>query len=384
MRKYLIIVVLILGGIWQLTAGRQTMGNRVLFGENTTRMPVCDSNTVRVFMDKNGDYYPPGIFINDNTLYKSGGALRDWYRQNPGSFDTICTKFGIPAISNINDRVALLNKKICLRFADLLNQQSGKQLFMLVHGFRKRAYDKPDLFTYLATTDNEILKKTISNMTPGNNNIYIEIYWDACYFKPAKALKDEGFIIFRDQAVENANNVGLALRQFVTDLNTRDLNIVTHSLGARVACNILFNLTSAATLYPMIPTDKKVKTCFIAPAIGSGLFENFYQRSRAGLPVPNPDNYEICVAYNRYDYLLRKEGRILGITFSNRGATAFANTSLGCDYNNDIKKLQDMFAAQFRSTKPPLMVDVTAGKSMMNHLVKSYCNNPKFRNLKWF
>ena len=382
MRKYIFVILVILGSVWQLTAKKQATGNRVLFGENNTRMDPADSNTMRIFIDRNGDYYPPGIWISDKALYKSGGSLRDWYRQNPDSFNAICGKFGMPASGDLASRVVQLNEVICKHYATITNQKSNKRVFMLIHGFRKRAYDKPDLFTYLATTDNEILKETIGSMTPGKNIFYLEIYWDACYFKPAKALKEEGFVIFRDQAVPNANHVGAALRQLVTDLDTHEINIVTHSLGARVACNLLFNVSAAPASSLMIPQNKKIKICFIAPAVASEIFENFYQRSQTDT-MGKPDNYEIEVVYNRYDYLLLKQGRILGIKFSDRGATAFANTSLGCDYNGDIKKLQGLFATKFTNTNPPTLIDVTAGKSMMNHLVKSYCHNPKFRNVRF-
>ena len=384
MREYLIFGLLMFCCVLRLSAKKQLTGNIVLFGENTKKMSACDSNTLRVYMDKNGDYYPPGIFINDDALYKSGGSMRDWYHQNPDFFNTVCQKFNVPERNNIDDRMTFLNKTICLYYANIINLQPNKHVFMLVHGFRKRAYYKPDLFTYLATTDNTILKETINNMTTEDNNIYLEIYWDACYFKPAKAMKDEGFVIFRDLAVANANKVGLALRQLIIDLNTQKINVVTHSLGARVACNLLFNVNSVDESYPMIQADKKVKVCFIAPAIGSELFENFYHRSAKLEPATSTDNYEICIVYNRFDYLLRKQGRILGITFTNRDATAFANTSLGCDYNNDINRLKYMFKTQFRNTKPPTIVDVTRGKSITNHLVKKYCKNPKFKNLLWY
>lgn len=384
MYKYYITIgitaLLIVCGVLQLMAKRPATGNMVLFGENTTRMSPPDSNTIRVFMDKNGDYYPPETFINDKALYKAGGTLRDWYVQYPDSFSVICNKFSVPASDVVSDRVAMLNNAICKHYAGIINGQRQKQLFMLVHGFRKRAYTKPDLFTLLATTDNDALKKTLSKMMPEKSNLYLEIYWDACYFRPSKALKAEGFIIFRDQAVPNANKVGQSLRQLVAMLDAGTLNIVSHSLGARVACNLLYNVTPDAAVYPT-PATKKIRACFIAPAVGHDIFENFYQRSGA---VPGTDNYEVSIVYNRYDHILRKEGRFLGITFINHTALGFVNTSLGCDYKGDIKKLQELFSKNFSSTRTPLVIDVTHRRRVTNHLVPKYCKSPRFRELRVF
>lgn len=375
MLKYLLIVLIVVFGVLQLLAKKPNTGNMVLFGENTTRMQPPADNVVRVFMDKNGDYYPPQIFIDDRQLYKAGGTLAGWYRQYPDSFNRICKQFGVTGTDDAGAMMRELNQQICRYYANIINRQNNKQPVMLIHGFRKRAYTKPDLFTYLASTDNEILRETLSKMTPLRNNFYIEIYWDACYFSPGKALKDEGFIIFRDKALPNANKAGVSLRPLVEMLENPRLDIVSHSLGARVACNMLYNIPGTSTSYPT-PQNKHIKACFIAPAVGSEIFKDFYNRT-PNTP-PRPDNYEVCIVYNHYDYILRKEGRILGITFTNRTATAFANTSLGCDYQGDIQRMQDMFSSQFGYTKKPLFVDVTKGKKMTNHLVKNYCTNSKF------
>lgn len=382
MLKYLLIVLIVVFGTMQLLAKRPNTGCMVLFGENTTRMLSPADNVVRIFLDKNGDYYPPGIFINDEQLFDAGGTLQDWYKQYPDSFDRIRRQFNIPVSGDFTAAMQVLNRQICLYYANVINGHTRKQPVMLIHGFRKRAYTKPDLFTYLASTDNEILRETLSKMTPSRNNLYIEIYWDACYFSPGKALKDEGFIIFRDKALPNANNVGLSLRQLVTMLGSKRLDIVSHSLGARVVCNMLYNLTNNTSNYST-PSDKHIKACFIAPAIGSEVFGGFYNRGE-NVRVPSPDNYEVCIVYNRYDYILHKNGRVLGVSFANRTATAFANTSLGCDYNSDIQLLKDMFGSKFANTKPPLLIDVSMNKSMKNHLVKSYCKNPKFMMVQQF
>src|SRR5690606_35271968 len=139
-------------------------GTMVLFGEHTKRMKEADGNTVRVFLDKNGDYYPPGLFINDVELYTAGGTLHNWYKQYPGSFDSVCNALNVLPSVDFNLRLQWLNNAICQYYANIVAQAGNKQPVLLIHGFRKRAYTKPDMFTYLASTDNEILRETISKL----------------------------------------------------------------------------------------------------------------------------------------------------------------------------------------------------------------------------
>jgi hypothetical protein len=83
----------------------------------------------------------------------------------------------------------------------------------------------------------------------------------------------------------------------------------------------------------------------IAPAIGGiESFENYWNRNTS-LNFKEKDNYSWYILYNEKDFALRKKDSKMGLF--GPGCVNYGNTTLGCNHQNEIEKLQRLFNKQY-------------------------------------
>jgi hypothetical protein len=302
-------------------------------------------NVVRIFMDKDGNYYPD-IYIRDRALIKNHNSLSEWYRNNINAFDILCKKYEIPQ-GTFEQKLDQLNDAIANNLVIEINtKSSGCDIVnVYVHGFSKKAYGCR-LIDRHSTGDNKKLEISMSGKT-NKKLFFVEVYWDSKFINVFfGAHKSKGYYIYRDYSISNALHVGLSLRKVISNIQTPQLNIITHSSGAIVACEILFNAdTVNPYLQTVIPTpiQQHIKTCMIAPSMSAAIFDTYF--SRAGNVIkPQNDNYLLSVVYNRNDFVLNKNLPFMFFKIMNHTAEDIIPTTLGCDYKNELQLLQKKVA----------------------------------------
>jgi hypothetical protein len=363
--------------------------NAIVFGERTKWLEEDQINTVSVFMDKNGFYYPD-IYIADEDLINSNGELRTWYKKNIQILDSLCNSYNIRSVSTTEEKILLLNDSICMGIVRKINAKKSnyRNIYVNIHGYRKKAYGKRERFTTKSFEDNKLIESAFGNSC-NENNFFVEVYWDSRYIPPTQAVSKGILKVFQNDAIPIANTVGLSLRKLVPYIDTENLRIISHSLGSRVTSELLFNangLPEETTIMP--PRQKHIKICFIAPAIGSELFKNFYSRGNITLDKNMNDNYALAIAYNPEDIILLKYYWYWGIIpVINSKATEFGNTSLGCDHDHDIEKFLLLFANEFKYTKQPEVFNCyeKTAKRKYTHMVNSYVKSKAYGSvIKFF
>ncbi len=318
----------------------------VRFGKHSKKNGIITDNVVRIFLDKEGSYYPESI-INDHSLRKNNNSLRNWYSTHRNEFNGICSNLGIPA-SAFNEQLDSLNRKLARNITSEINNKSkGYDIVNVsIHGFSKKTYGIRIIDRH-STGDNKKLEQALQVNTK-KKLFFVEIYWDASYLGVFRsALANKGYKVFRDSAQPHAINVGLCLRKVIANINSERINIITHSLGARVACELLFNAetNNNAQENEATPMQSRIKICMVAPAIGSELFKNYYKRGKITKnPNVGRDNYELSIVYNTNDIVLNKSIPLPIYHLGNLTAYDIAKTALGCDCGNDIDSLETLLA----------------------------------------
>lgn len=348
--------------------------HHALFGERKYKWTVQD-RTVRIFIDKEGLYYPD-MYINDKELKRSNGSLRDWYHRNPSMLNAACKMYKVDSSgSDVDAIVERLNDAIIKATAETINinMRHFSTLNVLVHGFRRKAYNTFPGFTPSSRKDYQKMAGALTIGT-ARDVLYLEVYWDGYYFSMAHNVKDKANA-FHSYATPNAVNAGLGLRKLLTKIKkNKDINIVTHSLGAAVGVEALFN--ASGTLLPQAvaaennistPGVNNIKLCMIAPALGSEVFAKYNSRNPDS--STGKDNYHVSVVYNINDIALQK---------GSLKPTDSGNTSLGCD-SADVAKMQGNIAP---SEALAFNFSKNGKKKNKGHFVNStYLKNAKFQEV---
>ncbi len=314
-------------------------------------------NVTRVFLDKNGDVYPrsdidENLFRNANYELKKLSSL--------GSVNTYTS------YRTWQKRQNELSEKLASKVNGEVS--SGQNLYIFIHGFRKPL--APLNGDTSAHDDYGIMRERINQAT-GQENYFLEIYWDGMYLKPDHSLK---FIVslgkmFKKQAITNAQNAGLGLRKVISKIEKNDITVITHSLGAEVAISLLFNDEEEEE---DATPHQRINICMAAPAISKKEFRSYYNRSLEN-PFIGRDNYNLTIIYNEEDLVLSKAYKFLGVklSFSRR----YGNTRLGCNCGNEAYELEDYFKKHFPSSPIQLIHATSFGAS---HHSLSYFGSEEF------
>jgi hypothetical protein len=257
-----------------------------------------------------------------------------------------------------NSIAASLRKKI-----NDLNSEYQSVTF-LIHGFRKPF--KEENGDTDSPYDFSLMRNAIDKYY-GEKTLYVEIYWDAyydCCFS-ARASNNERLFELFGHAQSNAEFVGKSLNAVITGLNYSKINIVTHSLGAKVALNALFDTETTGV---KTPSNQKVNICLIAPAISpESIYTNYYKRN-SDIDFKNKDNYNLVVVYNEKDFVLRKKDNKVGLF--GPGPYKYGNTTLGCNHHDAATNLVVKIKKDYPNSNIKSFDVSYVGKC---HLVSCYC-----------
>ena len=319
----------------------------------------CAVITIR--LDGDANFYP-NIFIEDKSMKKSKGKLSTWFKKNPEQFEKILKK---NKIANNEKAIEELNKSIEEQFINLINVESkNKEVVFLIHGYRKQMYKQKD--NALSMKENDVVERYL-----GSNKLFVEIYWDSKHISVIKGAPGKKILkMMEASAVPNAINVGRQLRSLVSAIDKPNIAVISHSLGSVVANELSFNYDEDMTYMD----NKELNMVYLAPAIGHESFSNASKRGSG--------NYQLntCVAFNRNDFVLKKDFNVFGKQIDT-DATTYGNTSLGCDFNEDIDKLLNLFETKLTHENVPLLVDMTG---RINHNFSYYVKHPSFKKIMEF
>lgn len=231
-------------------------------------------------------------------------------------------------------------------------------------------------------------KITAYLITVNKKTFFVPIFWDGKinFFSHLDALS-----IFNN-ANANSYCAGLQLRLLVNKLQSNNIKLISHSLGANVLTELLFNQISKVvddskkgenSIYKRlndayqnpeyITTRKQVTVGLVAPAIsGRTTFMDYTKRGYVFNRTD--DNYKIYIGFNKNDPVLKKVFPFLSIRLS--------STSLGCNYKNEI---EGVFALYYKNQNNSFIdtLDFSKkdGKKHRKHNITSYMKMTEYSKL---
>lgn len=341
----------------------------VFFGERNLADPK-----IALYFDQQGTVYPD-FLIPDSSLRRCSGNLSDWYQLHPAEFSQICGSYNCSFSEVSKGNIVALQDSIIRRIGRKINAQNGKAVTFLVHGYRKSFAEIPNAVS--SVKEFGLLRKQLDSLQL-QNDLYVEVYWDAtydCCFSANKKKNDELFRLF-ETAQQNAPNVGLTLRRIIDEVAAPKINLIAHSLGCKVAVASLFNIVPSEIA---TPANQTVNLCLIAPAIGGmSTFTHFGQRNTA-TDFKSKDNYRVYIIYNESDFVLRKKDNKTGIF--GPGAIRYGETTLGCNYQHETLKVEKYFSAYFPNTVIRTQDMSFLGK---NHSLRTYSQQDHLKKMTDF
>ncbi|RYJ44254.1 alpha/beta hydrolase [Flavobacterium beibuense] len=291
-----------------------------------------------VYYDKDGTLYPD-YTISCDLLVASGGSLKKFYRDNPDEFAKIAMLYQCEGRVFTDDNFTTLNTEILKRLRQKINSDSysSSSVTFLIHGFRK-PFTPTINSEFTSVEDYTTMKNSIAD---AQHRCIVEVYWDGlygCCFS-AKPWKNKPlFLLFEQAQSYNAIQVGKALNLLLNSQQAPRINIITHSLGAKVACYALFDIDGDTIA---TPTNTEVNVYMIAPAIGSATLTDNYFKRNSTVPYKTRDNYNLKIVYNEDDFVLLK--RDPKISVFGPGPKDYGYTTLGCNYKHEAEKMKEFF-----------------------------------------
>lgn len=355
----------------------------VLYGKYDSIRQTDGDDFMRIFLDKNGDFYPE-TNISDEELVLSNNNLLEWAQQNPVKFVQVSSIYELNFGQFTEQNFDELQDSVIARILKKLNQKSSSynSINLVIHGFRKPVRTRTvktglgSFYDSWSYEDNKFLRTEMNKIS--TSNFFLEVYWDGSYdcclgtnFKKNKEI----FELFEKYSFESAVKAGYSLRKIVSKIDHSEINIISHSAGATVATSLLFNtnqyLVDSVSRALQTPRQKEINICLVAPAISKKPFEDYYSRN-TNIDFTKEDNYSLSVIYNKRDFALRKKDNVLFLF--GPGVKKYGNTALGCDYHGEIARLEQMFVEQYQ--KSP--IHNYKVKSKMNHYFTFYITTNQF------
>ena len=329
----------------------------VLFGERDLKI-----EEPAVYIDKEGSFYPDYL-ISNSSLDNCNASLINWYSKNQNDFMVISKKYNCLFDKYSVENCNILNDSIISSIKKSIFSKKGTttSVSFLIHGYRKPFVKSNGDRT--SSRDYAIMKETFQLKL---NTLFVEVYWDAMYDCCYSTNRKKNKVLYRllEEAEKNAIPVGQGLRKVFCNLKFDTVNIITHSLGAKVALNSLFN--SSESDLPT-PTNNRINLCLIAPALSADeSFEKYYNR-KTNLDFKKKDNYRLLIGYNDHDFVLRKK-----VGWFGPGPFRYVNTTLGCNHKGCVLDLKKYFAKEFVNS-PILLFNLSSVGQC--HLVGCYCSS---------
>jgi hypothetical protein len=331
-------------------------------------------------MDMNGDYYPENK-ISDEELKKSGQSqLKIWAKKYPIQFGEIAKSYNLNNTIYSEENYSILQDSIRSIITNQINNYRSQNLTWIIHGFRKKTVkDETDGFKVEYPNSNfENLecrnRITTYLLNKEMKTVFIEVYWDGKYLPRGGLLRTIklGFL-FKNHAIPNAIECGYSLRKILNKIECQKNNFISHSTGTYVISNLLFNLSPE---YADIKTPHQmdIRIALTASASpGKKLFKKYYNRNTE-LNYQETDNYSILNFINKNDFVLLKKRGFIKLP------KLLGNTTLGCDYKSESKKLKEFFEMNFPNSTYSEAYNNYNG----DHWFKSYTKSDGFEDVMYF
>jgi hypothetical protein len=307
-------------------------------------LPETSEHTVRIYLDRKGDYYPvagPRIERRD-FLNKHGehgpATLAGIFDKEVGNYLSILEHHGA---ANFEELQAKIIEDHRSEIAARLAATSSRQLVIFIHGFNDDAPEQAFA----------ILRESMRDAAPDPNFVFVEVRWDGLLSRrPWNPLG------IWPRAQPNSYRAGMRLRQVLKCVpEETDLYVVTHSLGASVGTQLLFDsrtwnspeltkeMDTLSLTHPT-PRQRRIALAMLAPAMpGQRAFANVDKVSPGG---GTQGLSKVIIGYNRRDYATSKyAGRATGYRF---GAT-----SLGFSHR-EVNAVAQMLEAEGRIQVTPI------------------------------
>jgi len=306
--------------------------NHVLFGERD-----LNKEYLAVYIDKEGSLYPD-YFISNSSLDSCNASLLKWYENNLSNFFIISKQYNCNFEKYTSENVSILNDSISSSLKHRINNKKNEynSVSFLIHGYRKPFVkmngDRTSRRDYAVME--EVVNKNLKTFC-------VEVYWDAmydcCYSTNRK--KNKALYSLLEEAEKNAIPVGHSLRNVIYNLRFDTINIISHSLGAKVAIHALFNAEKCSLPTPI---NNRINICMIAPALSDESFKEYFNRQTT-YDFTNKDNYKLILLFNENDFVLRKK-----VGWFGPGPYRYVNTTLGCNH----KSCTMDFEKEFKKKSP--------------------------------
>jgi hypothetical protein len=329
-----------------------------------------DDSNIRIYIDKWGDIYPD-ILIDHELFKKNNFNLQTVYKSDSAILKEVFLSEHLLIDSNNDKNIEKLEEHFANKYANLITHKGkGKKIIFLIHGYNSNPEKSFEIYNLL---EDAIFKKL-------NKNDFqiVEIYWDGL-FKQNNFLN--GVKIW-DNAQVSAMYAGLGLRRVLSKVDNPNSYVITHSHGAAVITEALFNVRRFKNEYYMAHDDgiefvqmqntyltptANFRVGMLAPAIpGNNVFEEYYQRTTAkGNKIEALNNYQFINGFNKYDLITTK-----GIF-----ARTFGSTTLACNLT-ESDLVENYFIANPKNYKKIDFSDNDEKQS--SHDFKDYIKNKNF------
>jgi len=345
----------------------------VVYGNHATITKTFERNTLRIFMDMNGDFYPENIISNEELEKHGKSQLIIWSKNNPDKFSQIASSYHLTSSSFSEENYFILQDSIQKTILTTLNNPTFTIQTWVFHGFRKQIAGS-EIDNLTSIYENEVFRNRINNYTKNDTtNLIVEVYWDGKYELRGGVLRTIKLgILFKKEAIPNAINCGHSLRKVFNEIKCKHINIVSHSTGTFITSNLLFNTTKYNS-YPT-PSQADIRIVLTASASpGIKHFKNYYNRNST-FEFKTQDNYKLFNLINENDeVLLKKKGNI-------QLPKTLGNTTLGCNFKGESDQLKVYFKENFCSS----IYKEGYVENTSSHWFKSYISSTGFNEVLLF
>lgn len=343
------------------------------FSEFKEVKKFSDSNIpIRIFFDRYGDFYP-GHSIIPAEFENQQSTLEDYFAKNEIQLKNAFDVEGL-AYRNGDDlklNYETLQNHLRNEYIKEINTLStGKKTVFLIHGYNNTGES--------ASTALEKLRVEVVKKFPQQKFQFVEVYWDGL----TKRTNSFNSVTIWDNAQYSSSMAGLGLRRILNKIKNNENYVITHSHGAAVIIEALFNVRRFSNEFYDTHNDgieiKMLQTTYdtptakftvgmLTPAIpGYNVFEEYYHRTIAGkTTIIQTANYRFVNGFNKYDIATTK-----GIFSRHLGAT-----TLSCNENEHREVEQEFNNAAIYSR-----TDFSSDKDnkQRSHAVIKYIENPSF------
>ena len=349
-----------------------------------------NDSVIRIFFDRNGCIYPDvknvksfddGVKENNSLIWKYYENQRETYRQ-------ICENERITPNNSIvldgeNDP---LQAKLISNYIGRINEASlGKKLVFIVHGYNSH----PTLGADGGSSSFYDNTRKILTASQGAKNIqFVEIYWNGLSKEGGGSnviskLLNSSRIWKNAQA--SAGFAAIELRRIFSGLKVQDVFIITHSHGAAVVTNALFNVRKVIPKAPWefnflakyqksiyaSPTQQ-FHVAMLAPAIpGMNVFDEYCCRTVGDAEVCLSErNLHFIVGFNRHDPVTTKFGA---------GSAKAGSTTLAAR-PRELARVREYFNYDNAVIESVDFSRTLKGDKQKSHDSKDYLANPNLKD----